>query len=1147
MRQHFLFMGFFVAILSACPRSFDSGYPPCETDPDCHTRMLGEAFVGYRCRQSRCVLRSCGDGKVDSASEECDDGNEDDWDGCDHLCHLRALRSPPDAGPVDGAALADAGSDAGPDAGTFDGGFSGDAGYRAQASELCADAPVANGSLRIGIAPGNSYIPLPDIVLDPAAVGHALAHRLAAGTDGHGCIGMLQLRVELSPQCSLVTFFQAGDNGLQLQTASLSVSEACPGWPAAVSGTWRLRAEESSAWVAVDRAVPGMGGGFTCFGPQTLTLGGAVRLFALGQPDLIMSLEEIEISGFFSSQGQGGNPPLACAAGCGDGRVEGNEGCDDGNQLESDGCSSNCQLECFARRGLEALPDLDFNGDFTLEAWVDSEGEAVMLNAHGLRVEVGETAIFGWGDDLLRVAIGTPPEGWNHWAMVYRRDLNRRRLFLNGSPLQEDFPQQIFFPQVAPGPHASATLGALRVSSGERYSGAFVPVYPFVSDQQTQLNYEFRGGAGAAIDRSEAKRHSGMGEVIIGCPTPPTCGNAELQRGELCDDGNLRPGDGCNEFCRLEGCGDGRLGEGEDCDDGNRFDSDGCRNDCSEASCGDGLRRSDLIVGQIGFEACDDGNETDSDGCSNTCQVARCGDGLLRTGLEPGDEGFELCDDGNQIDTDACRTDCSLSVCGDGVLRRDLELDAEGYEECDDGNVEPGDGCNVSCQNEQCGNGRIDPGESCDDGNVVHADACRNDCVAARCGDGIRRVDIAEGQEAYEACDDGNVVNTDACLDLCLVARCGDSVVRTDIGPGHLGYENCDDGNSEDDDECSNACLDLRTHQIARVFGGRARGLLCGLNRRDGLRCKATDNRYGLLGNGNNVNVEDPVLVSNLNGVIDVAVGDSHVCAALEGGTVRCWGANYAGQIGDGSAENRNVPVAVLDLSSATQIAAGSETTCARLEDETVKCWGGNSSGMLGVGQNDQTYVSRRAVAVPGLSRVRQVYTLSDTICAVGMTGFTWCWGNLPYGSIYPGAGGPREALTPELLRNVAGVAEASPGYDFICLRMADNTVSCWGGNGSGQSGSTPGAQPQYTLNGIVGTLGATAIATNRNNGCAIMGNNNVHCWGSGYSHQANPIPNLADAATISAFGENGYCVSKSDYSVHCWSQGQVPVEVGGW
>ncbi|TMQ10453.1 MAG: hypothetical protein E6J91_26380, partial [Deltaproteobacteria bacterium] len=45
-----------------------------------------------------------------------------------------------------------------------------------------------------------------------------------------------------------------------------------------------------------------------------------------------------------------------------------------------------------------------------------------------------------------------------------------------------------------------------------------------------------------------------------------TCGNGRLDRGEVCDDGNNRSGDGCPADC-MAPCGDGVLDPGEACDD----------------------------------------------------------------------------------------------------------------------------------------------------------------------------------------------------------------------------------------------------------------------------------------------------------------------------------------------------------------------------------------------------------------------------------------------------------------------------------------------------------------------------------------------------------------------------------------------------
>ena len=73
-------------------------------------------------------------------------------------------------------------------------------------------------------------------------------------------------------------------------------------------------------------------------------------------------------------------------------------------------------------------------------------------------------------------------------------------------------------------------------------------------------------------------------------------------------------------------CGNGEVETGEACDDGNEINTDTCTNGCDLAACGDGVTRTDLAVGDNGYEACDDGNTVETDTCLNNCIVAICGD-----------------------------------------------------------------------------------------------------------------------------------------------------------------------------------------------------------------------------------------------------------------------------------------------------------------------------------------------------------------------------------------------------------------------------------------------------------------------------------------------------------------------------------------
>lgn len=230
---------------------------------------------------------------------------------------------------------------------------------------------------------------------------------------------------------------------------------------------------------------------------------------------------------------------------------------------------------------------------------------------------------------------------------------------------------------------------------------------------------------------------------------PSTCGDAELQPGEGCDDGNANGGDGCSPACAIEAgfvcpvpggpcapatkCGDGLIQGAEQCDDGDTKPLDGCSATCTlesgwvcpvpgagcfAANCGDGILAGD--------EECDDGpGKADAgvDGCSATCRLL---------------DGFKCPTPG---------TPCVPIQCGDGVV--------EGTEQCDDGELKPGalgylrpyDGCDTTCKREPtcketvdggvvigacqglCGDGVVFPGEACDDGNKRDGDGCGGTCA----------------------------------------------------------------------------------------------------------------------------------------------------------------------------------------------------------------------------------------------------------------------------------------------------------------------------------------------------------------------------------------------------------------------------------
>lgn len=92
-----------------------------------------------------------------------------------------------------------------------------------------------------------------------------------------------------------------------------------------------------------------------------------------------------------------------------------------------------------------------------------------------------------------------------------------------------------------------------------------------------------------------------------------------------------------------------------------------------------------------------------------------------------------------------------------------------------------------------------------------------------------------------------------------------------------------------------------------------------------------------------------------------VTAGIAHACALLADRTVTCWGFNGNGEVGVAVAGGTNLrlPTPVAGLTNVLEISAGASFgaavdpvghTCARIEGGTVKCWGANGDGQLGRG-----------------------------------------------------------------------------------------------------------------------------------------------------------------------------------------------------
>ncbi|HWB69674.1 MAG TPA: Ig-like domain-containing protein, partial [Solirubrobacterales bacterium] len=178
---------------------------------------------------------------------------------------------------------------------------------------------------------------------------------------------------------------------------------------------------------------------------------------------------------------------------------------------------------------------------------------------------------------------------------------------------------------------------------------------------------------------------------------------------------------------------------------------------------------------------------------------------------------------------------------------------------------------------------------------------------------------------------------------------------------GRLGYAST---NTIGDNETpSSGAANIGASGLEVALGGSH---TCALLAGAGVRCwgLATNGQLGYantlpIGDNESPSAAGPVSLGA--SAKSVATGESHSCAVLVAGAVRCWGLNDKGQLGLGNTNNigdNEVPITVLavDLGfgrSAQRVSAGANHTCATLDNGAVRCWGLNSFGQLGLGNTE--------------------------------------------------------------------------------------------------------------------------------------------------------------------------------------------------
>lgn len=320
--------------------------------------------------------------------------------------------------------------------------------------------------------------------------------------------------------------------------------------------------------------------------------------------------------------------------------------------------------------------------------------------------------------------------------------------------------------------------------------------------------------------------------------------------------------------------------------------------------------------------------------------------------------------------------------------------------------------------------------------------------------------------------------------------------------------------------------------------------------------------------------------------VTQVALGDSHVCALLSSGHVKCWGGNEQGQLGLEDNVDRgdkpgqmgaNLPEVKLGAGrTALKLAAGVDFTCALLDNGSVKCWGRNANGQLGLGST-AVYVGRApgdmgdglaAVDLGPGRTVKDIVAGEMHACALLDDETVKCWGNNQSGQLGTGDTNARGRQAATMGANLAAIdlgtgrkaKQVFAGQAHNCALLDDGSVKCWGNNAAGQLGTgdkvargdNPGELGDSLMKLDVGP-GRSVRTMSLGDGysCALLDNGTLSCIGKNTQGQlclgdtaehasvgaALPKADLGAGRTLDFFvaGPEHACGVFMDKMVRCW------------
>lgn len=218
-----------------------------------------------------------------------------------------------------------------------------------------------------------------------------------------------------------------------------------------------------------------------------------------------------------------------------------------------------------------------------------------------------------------------------------------------------------------------------------------------------------------------------------------------------------------------------------------------------------------------------------------------------------------------------------------------------------------------------------------------------------------------------------------------------------------------------------------------------------------------------------------PLRVPGLDTVTSLYAGGNHLCALQGDGALFCWGDNKYGQLGIGNEDQTVEPRPVVGLSgNVVDVALGQSHTCVLVEGGSATCWGANQHDQLGFQQElvpgEVPFTSKptQNVALPGTAVALSAGRYFS--CATLTDGTVWCWGKVrseeddPYAVVTDD-----DRSTPSMVEGVSGAVGVDGGSRHLCWIVSGGGVRCAGKDDDGQIGNGPDEVLELSAVPVVG------------------------------------------------------------------------------